>query len=145
MDVDLPSTKHTTEIGVSPLYIAARFGKSDVVVALIRSGAEVDKFYRSVDSPYPYGTPLHAAVRSGWAEVVDMLLDAGADPNSHDPLVGSPLHLALRNGHPKIAQTLIGEALGGMLLIAHRLLKMSQLLGEPSRATIARNSGLLIS
>src|SRR5947209_8514563 len=45
------------------------------------------------------GLALHSAVRAGDAEQVTRLLDAGADPNSLDPLGGTPLLTACRLGH----------------------------------------------
>ncbi|MBV1904075.1 MAG: ankyrin repeat domain-containing protein [Marinosulfonomonas sp.] len=106
VDVNLPSTRHTSEAGASPLFIAARFGKADVVVALIGAGADIHKFLKEPHGG-THGTPLHAASRFGSVEVVEVLLEAGADPNVDGPVVGTPLHLALWHGHLEIAQTLI--------------------------------------
>lgn len=105
--VNLPSTRNTTETGVSPLFIAAKFGQTETVRALIRAGAEIDTFFDHPDAPYPYGTPLHVAAYWGRAEVVGLLLEAGAAPDQYDIRVGTPLQMALENGHTEIGDMLI--------------------------------------
>ena len=110
-DVDMPSTRHTTEVGVSPLFIASKFGKVDVVAALIEAGADVHRLYKDISAPYAYGTPLHVAAQNGRTEVVRVLLDAGADPNVFDHSIGTPMHFARWKGHEEVAALL--EARGG--------------------------------
>jgi cytochrome c len=107
VDVDLPSTRHTTEAGVSPLFVAAKFGRVDVVVALIEAGANIHTIYKDLSYPYAYGTPLHVAAGSGQAQVVEVLLEAGADPNVFDHTIGPPLHLALSRNHLEAAEVLV--------------------------------------
>lgn len=111
VDVDLPSTRHTTEVGVSPLFIASKFGKADVVAALIEAGADVHRLYNDISTAYAYGTPLHVAAQNGRAEVVRVLLNAGADPNTFDHSIGTPIHFARSRGHEEVAALL--EASGG--------------------------------
>ena len=132
VDVDLPSTRHTTEVGVSPLFIAARFGKADVVVALIGAGADVGKLFKHT-SAYTYGTPLHVAASSGSVEVVEVLLEAGADPNVYEYVVGTPLHLAIQFGHSRVAQTLIAAGAAVRVVqppISSKLAEASLALGK---------------
>ncbi len=105
--VDLPSTMHTTESGVSPLFVAARFGRTEVVEALIAAGAEVDKFFENESGLYPAGTALFAASAQGHEAVVDLLLAAGADPTRYVPTIGTPLSFALEPGHVNVAAKLI--------------------------------------
>ena len=58
-------------------------------------------------------TPLHLAAGSNKLEVVNVLLDAGADPNMKDTDGKTPLHHVvyscslLGNGYTKVIQTLI--------------------------------------
>lgn len=107
VDVDLPSTRHTTEVGVSPLFIAAKFGKVEVVSALVDAGADVNRLYKDISSPFAYGTPLHIAAKAGHVDVIKVLLDAGADPNAFEQTIGTPLHLAAKGAHDETALVLI--------------------------------------
>src|SRR6185312_14140559 len=52
---------------------------------------------------------LHSAVRTGDLEQVIRLLEAGADPNSLDPLGGTPLLTACWLGHTSIASALLSR------------------------------------
>ena len=64
----------------------------------------VDDFFSAVDKPGPEGiTPLLWAAKSGFAEVVEVLLKLSSDPPSLTSAVNedgsSPLHLAAREGY----------------------------------------------
>lgn len=106
-DVDLPSTRHTNLTGSSPLFVAATFGRLEVVKALLEAGA--DPNYRRPDhlGENTYGAPLHTAVGFGHVDVVAVLLDAGADPGLPDPSLGTPLHLSRVRGHQEIEAMLL--------------------------------------
>lgn len=133
VDVDLPSSRHTTEIGVSPLFIASKFGKVDVVAALIEAGADVHRLYKDISSSYAYGTPLHVAAQNGRTEVVRVLLDAGADPNAFDHSIGTPMHFARWRGHEEVAMLLAahgGEVRRVQAPITHELLGADLELGR---------------
>lgn len=125
--VDIRSTRNTTEEGVSPLFIAAKFGQDEVVRILLDAGADPTILFRWGQNAYYYGTPLHVAARWGHLDVVKRLLDAGADPGRYNQFIGTPLHLALLNDHQEIAATLIAagapervkaEPLGDLLATA---------------------------
>ena len=53
-------------------------------------------------------TPLHYASRKGFAEVVQALLEAGADPSVPENYGFTPLHEAAENGRREVAQLLLG-------------------------------------
>lgn len=57
---------------ISPLHVAAKWGKANMVALLAENGAHVEA--RTRDGL----TPLHCAARSGHEHVVDMLLERGA-------------------------------------------------------------------
>ncbi|XP_051900898.1 nuclear factor NF-kappa-B p105 subunit-like [Pristis pectinata] len=56
-----------------------------------------------------YQTPLHLAVITRQAEVVELLLQAGADPSLLDCHSNSVLHLAAEQGDVKMLNVLLGE------------------------------------
>ena len=110
--VDLPSTLHTTVPGVSPLSVAAQFGRTDVVVALLEKGADPN-FNRPAEvmegDNDVLGAPIHEAARNGHADIVEILINAGADPMLADPGLGTPLHQARRWNHTEVAEILLSN------------------------------------
>ena len=65
--------------GTSPLLIATIQGRTDIVSALIKAGAEVD-----AQNQLTGGTALTAAAFLGSTEVARALINAGADPSIAD-------------------------------------------------------------
>lgn len=89
--------------GLTPLCLAAKCGKLDIVTLLLRSGA-------SVDAPASNGsTPLMFAAEAGHAEVVRYLCLLGAKPNAIHPVNGrTPLCWAVSFGQFEASKVLIG-------------------------------------
>ena len=110
--VDLPSSLHTTVPGVSPLSVAAQFGRTEVVVALLEKGADPN-FNRPAEvmegENDVLGAPIHEAARNGHADIVKILIGAGADPTLEDPGLGTPLHQARRWDHQEVAEVLLSN------------------------------------
>lgn len=105
--LEIRSTNMTSDPGVTPLFVAAKFGKIEVVEELLARGADPTIFFTVPDGLYQTGTALHHAARFGYLDVVEALLDAGADPSSYDRYIATPLHQALRGGHEQVAERLI--------------------------------------
>ena len=66
---------HTHTVLHLLLQIAAKHGHREVVVHLLKAGANANAVNNRG------GTPLHAAVCAGHLRLVQLLLDAGTDPN----------------------------------------------------------------
>jgi len=83
-----------SSLGEHPLVIAAAKGNTDFVRAMLEDGVDPD-----VDQ-YRKGkaTPLHNAALNGCKEVMELLISAGADPNSKILTNGyTPLKMAILN------------------------------------------------
>lgn len=66
------------------------------------------KFHNN--SPHPYQddqTPLHCAARMGHKELVQLLLEHKANPNSTTTAGHTPLHIAAREGHVQTVRILL--------------------------------------
>ena len=107
--------------GEAPLHYAARAGRVNVVEYLIDKGATLDaeNRYIEVHATYavPYGvepeilynsTPLHMAAEYGQLEVVQLLIQHGANINIANCY--TPLHLAARSGHLSVVKCLVEMA-----------------------------------
>jgi len=52
-------------------------------------------------------TPLHVAAEYGYSEIVEVLLEHGADPNIRDKYGETPLHVAAAFGNSKVVEVLL--------------------------------------
>jgi len=89
--------------GFYPLGLAAYFGHPSIVEFLLKNGAEVKLAARNTQKV----TALHAGASRGGAEIVKMLLDAGADPNVKQERGFVPLHSAAANGNAAVVELLL--------------------------------------
>ncbi|HET6715216.1 MAG TPA: ankyrin repeat domain-containing protein [Actinomycetota bacterium] len=80
--------------GFTALHFAAFFGRPDAARLLVNHAADVD----ARGTGWMIGTPLHSAASGSHAEVVGVLLEAGADPNARQSGGWTPLHAAARGG-----------------------------------------------
>src|SRR5665213_4374296 len=83
------------------LFQAAMTGDRALAKALIDAGADIDA--RDQND----ATPLHDAVRNGWADTVKLLVENEAQVNAKDKDGETPLHLAARGNYTQIAKLLI--------------------------------------
>ena len=92
------------EYGHTVLFWAAYDGKLDVIKELFKS-KELDVNLCGSD----YYTPLHAACFSGSREIVELLLDKGAQIDASDIDGYTPLYYALLGGFMEIVSMLINS------------------------------------
>ncbi|KLP12329.1 ankyrin 1 [Fusarium fujikuroi] len=88
----------------SALIHAARADNVEIVNMLLKEGHKVD--IQLDDSPY-HGTPLVAAARAGYQDIVTALLENGADVNYAAPNEITPLMSAVLGNEATIAKTFI--------------------------------------
>ena len=89
------------EHGRTPLQMALEFKCMDVIMALIRYGANIH------DTSYDGETALYTAVRCRRDDAISVLVKAGADINAPDRYKGlTPLHVATTATHPDCVKTL---------------------------------------
>jgi serine/threonine-protein phosphatase 6 regulatory ankyrin repeat subunit B len=95
-NVDAPDRRRYT-----PLHYAATVSNTRGIRLLLKHTANLEASSVSRESP------LHVAV--GNPEAVEILLDAGADPNSIDILTQTPLHMATQKSCVESVQLLISH------------------------------------
>ncbi|MCY4173388.1 MAG: ankyrin repeat domain-containing protein [Cyanobacteria bacterium MAG CAR3_bin_5] len=100
--------------GDTPLLMVAGMGEHaimsvNIAEALINAGANIGVSAHPITSLAlgSYGTPLHKAASVNHVEMVELLLQHGADINAEDRSENSPLHLAIYAGHGDLARLLI--------------------------------------
>lgn len=89
----------------TPLHIAARMGRTDIVRILVRRLSISDS---SINTPNVYGnTALHLAANEGHEETVRFLVSWGADLGAINSDFETPMDCALQSNHTFLAQELI--------------------------------------
>jgi len=91
--------------GVNAVYLAAKFGHLATLDFLLQNGATPNKAEGQC-----LETALHAATNQGFIQIMQSLLDAGADVNAKDAAGRSPLHL--HSGFTSVVKLLVGKGAG---------------------------------
>lgn len=91
--------------GWTPLHLAAHYGHPETVAILLHNNTPVN--IRSANQMA--NTPLHAALAGRRADVVKILVDAGADVNARQHGGWVPLHSAAANGDRAMVDLLIAR------------------------------------
>lgn len=108
------NVNHTDDVGVTPLHVAAWYGRKLIVKALIESGADVNISSHPRDGCRNNHTPLHFACLGlvQAVTVMKLLIVAGADLNAENGRGETPLHLAVLKKDPKKAAILLKAGAG---------------------------------
>ncbi|KAI0413476.1 hypothetical protein F5X98DRAFT_390791 [Xylaria grammica] len=89
--MNVKSRRAGAEWNMTELCFAAKHGLTQVVRAILdEDGVDIDEYCTDC------GTALCAASEAGYADVVEILLDAGADVNADTGLADAPVMIALR-------------------------------------------------
>jgi ankyrin repeat protein len=106
--IDTKRAANQKTIAAQTVMAATSKGDAPAVRQLISEGAEVNTNYPHVNSFLDGHTPLLVAARDGHAEIVKMLLAAGAEVLVEDWVFkGAPMHKATYNGRPDILKMLV--------------------------------------
>jgi len=95
-DVDIKNAENQT-----PLHVAAKSGKYDVVQFLVEANADINSKDNSLE------TSLHKAIYNGHTDVAKQLIHNQAIVNSSCKFGNTPLHLAAERGDLECAKCLI--------------------------------------
>ena len=85
------------------LHFAAFFAQPETARLLVDHGADL----HAVSPTFGSVTPLHSAAAGGSAEIVHVLLAAGADANARQNLGFTALHAAAQNGNAGMTRDLL--------------------------------------
>lgn len=88
---------------ITPLHVAAKWGKSNMVTLFLDRSANLESKTRDGL------TPLHCAARSGHETVVDLLLERGAPFSSKTKNGLAPLHMSAQGDHVEAARVLLNH------------------------------------
>jgi ankyrin repeat protein len=113
--------------GFTPLHFAAKGSRENVIEFLLRKGATVDVYTAAalgdtdrvasllsgematntpVSGRWKW-QPIHEAASAGSPQIVQLLLDHGADLHAFDPNQQTALHLAAERGHVEVLEVLL--------------------------------------
>jgi ankyrin repeat protein len=94
------------QAGETPLIIAAREGKLDILRLIVENFKDIQGF--NVDQKMNDGwTALSYAAMNGFCSAVELLAKNGADVNATDRNLRSPFHWAARFNNIKVATLLL--------------------------------------
>ncbi len=91
--------------GFQAVHLAAFFGRTEVMAALLERGAEAN-CYSENDM---HVQPIHSAVAGRHLEITRMLLEHGADPNAAQGEGFTPLQGAAQNGQMEMVALLLAH------------------------------------
>ncbi len=99
----------TSPNGYTALHRAALLGDTVAAGRILQAGASVDATVQSLQEySSEWGdTPLHTAAAAGHLQIVELLLDRGADVSAVNQMGATALHRAI--DHPEVVRTLLAH------------------------------------
>lgn len=99
----------TSPNGYTALHRAALLGDTVAAARILQAGASVDATVQSLQEySSEWGdTPLHTAAAAGHLQIVELLLDRGADVSAVNQMGATPLHRAI--DHAEVVRTLLAH------------------------------------
>ena len=88
--------------GVTALYLAVILGHRDILHELLARKADTNRGKEGE-------TPLHHAIKNGYTDIAEVLLENGANPNACAAGDVTPLHVAVGNGYTKLVTLLLSK------------------------------------
>lgn len=88
--------------GLTPVAVAVLLSREHALKILLSRGALPNPFFNGA-------LAIHCAARNGFRNVLNILLDAGADMNARDDRGLTPLHWASAMGHECVVEDLIAK------------------------------------
>lgn len=105
-----------SDVALTPFHAAAAMNNTVAVRKYIRAKTDIDCLGEHGYIGMNRRTPLHWAAVNGATEVVELLLEAGADPNFQDARGRTPLHWAARLNRLVIVNCLLEKGAKANLL-----------------------------
>lgn len=100
------------EYSSTPLHLLTENGNYKAIKAILihMEGKYSDKFRGVINAKCEYSvTPLHLASGSGWLNIVEYLIDKGANVDTRDYYYQTPLYWAVKYGKLDIVKYFIGK------------------------------------
>lgn len=99
-EMDADTLNYQNAQGYTPLILAAYYDRVEVAKFLLENGAVIPNQPNTA-------TSLQAAAYKGFVDIVDLLLEYGANPDIQDPNGMTALHYAAQFNHVEIARLLL--------------------------------------
>ncbi|KAK6347131.1 hypothetical protein TWF696_007210 [Orbilia brochopaga] len=117
----------------NPLQLAIELGRESIAIIIL-------KYRTDLVHGYHGSTPLHFAAHHGRKQVVDALLELGADPESRNDSGNLPLVLAAESGHVSTVESLLpytsGPGFNSTNNLGHSALSIARLKGHTEVVSI---------